>query len=93
MLTSKVSKSNKPVLTNQSQVSSNNLKKKKDIRQKYCTRSWKKQQQQQKQQQQKRLAATNLIMSIARVDPREDNFDKHKHTLSIDEIRAIAAIK
>ena len=66
--------------TKQDQVSTNNFKKKKDIRQKYRTRSWK------KQQQQKRLAATNLIMSIARVSPREDDFNKHEHTLLIDDI-------
>ena len=34
----------------------------------------------------KRLAATNLIMSIARVAPREDDFKEHEHTLSIDKI-------
>lgn len=35
----------------------------------------------------------NLILSIARVSPREDDFKEHKHTLLIDEIQAIAAIK
>ena len=35
----------------------------------------------------------NLIMSIARVDPREDDFKENEHTLLIDDIQAIAAIK
>ena len=32
-------------------------------------------------------------MSIARVAPREDDFKEHEHTLSINDIRAIAVIK
>ena len=32
-------------------------------------------------------------MFIARVAPREDDFEEHKHTLSIDNIWAIAIIK
>ena len=76
-----MSTSKLPLLTKQGQVSlTNNFKKKKDIRRKYRTRSWK------KQQQQKRIAATNLIMLIAKVAPREDDFDEHEHTLSIDDI-------
>ena len=39
------------------------------------------------------MVATNLIMSIVRVAPREDDFKEHKHTLLIDDIQAIAAIK
>ena len=35
----------------------------------------------------------NFIMSIATVAPREDNFKEHEHTLSIDKIQAIDAIK
>ena len=32
-------------------------------------------------------------MSIARVAPRENDFKEHEHTLLIDDIQAIAAIK
>ena len=32
-------------------------------------------------------------MSIARVSPRENGFEEHKHTLLINDIQAIAAIK
>ena len=63
------------------------MKKKKDIRPKYRTRRWK------KQQQRERLLATNMIMEIARVAPTENDFEEHEHTLSIDDIRAIAALK
>ena len=63
------------------------VKKKKDIRPKYCTRRWK------KQQQCERLLATNRIMEIACVAPNENDFEKHEHNLSIDDIRAIAALK
>ena len=65
-------KSEIPVLK---QAALNNLGKNKDIRQKYRIRSWR------KQQQQKQLEATNLIMSIAKVAPKEDDFEEHKHLL------------
>ena len=34
----------------------------------------------------KKMATMNLIMSIARISLREDDFDEHKHTLLIDNI-------
>jgi len=34
-----------------------------------------------------------MIMEIARVAPTENDFEEHEHTLSIDNIRAIAALK
>ena len=32
-------------------------------------------------------------MEIARVDPTENDFEEHEHTLSIDDIHAIANLK
>ena len=34
-----------------------------------------------------------MIMEITRVAPTENNFKEHEHTLSIDDIRAIATLK
>ena len=34
-----------------------------------------------------------MIMEIARVAPTENDFEEHEHTLSIDDIRAIATLK
>ena len=39
------------------------------------------------------LLATNMIMEIACVAPTENDFEEHEHTLSIDDICAIAALK
>ena len=39
------------------------------------------------------MTATNIIMYIARMAPREDDFDVHEHTPSIEDIRAIVTIK
>ena len=34
-----------------------------------------------------------MIMELACVAPTENDFEEHEHTLSIDDIRAIAALK
>ena len=39
------------------------------------------------------MAVTNLILSIATFALREDNFKEHEHTLLVNDIWAIAAIK
>ena len=84
---SRRSTSDKKSLSTTKSSSMTQAKKKKDIRPNYCTIRWK------KQQQSERLLATNMIMEIARVAPTENDFEEHKHTLSIDDIRAIAALK
>lgn len=67
--------------------------KRKDIRQKYQTRSWK------RLNSAERIAATNavtmakLVPTFAKVAPLNADFEEHEHELTIDDIRAIASLR
>ena len=64
-------------------------RKKKDIRRKYRTRSWR------RKSKQANIAATNRILNLvylAKLAPTPIDYDEHEHVLSIDDIQAIASL-
>ena len=62
------------------------LKKRKDIRRKHRTRRWR------KNNNAQRIAATNFLY-LAKFAPTNADFEEHEHELTIDDIRAITALR
>lgn len=61
-------------------------KKRKDIRRKHRTRSWK------RKTKANRIAASNALY-LAKLAPTNADFEEHEHKLTIDDIRAITSLR
>ena len=66
------------------------VKKRKDIRRKYQTRSWKRQQRGNKEVA---MNQVSNVLYLTKLAPTEDDFEEHEHQLCIDDLRAIASLR